>query len=80
MEDAMNGMPPEVVNHRKTVIRGLRKSLEWTIENGGLTDRVMSKIYDLLDHIGRPGDPIEPQMIGADKWRNVKPPPAPVPE
>ena len=56
-------MTREEVNSRKALIRGLRKALESVIDKEWPTDQTKSKVHDLLDHIGRSGEPIEDRLI-----------------
>ena len=53
-----------IANERKTMILWLRKSLEFVLEKDWPTDRTKSKVHDLLDHVGRSGDPVPDSLIG----------------
>ena len=45
-------------------IQGLRKSLEWAVDQKWVTDQTRIKALALLDHIGRTGKPVPDELLG----------------
>ena len=65
-------MQDDIAN-RKAAIRGLRKWLQHIADQPWPSAGSGFGVYDLLDHVGRTGQPVPDALVGAEPDQSTRP-------